>query len=222
MDDQDIMDGVGEADQTGHNFSEEKIDGEESAASSTDIIQNNTDQNPSTTGIALTSFPIFPKLQPELRDMVWGFAAHLNRTIVLDYDGFVGNFRAFSVKTSAPAITQACHRSRVVSLRIYKPLTHVFEPGLRGNKPKKKFYINLKTDTLYGTLLGNLCTLFILSQPVYRIDQNLSIRCRSREFSLPAVPFMELLAAAKANYLPAHSQQLASCQQLADLKSTPR
>jgi len=79
---------------------------------------------PAQGGINLYEFTLFPKLPPEIRDMIWCVAALEPRRIKLLVRG--GNQAAISENLDVagqqrhPGILHACRESRAVGLKVYE------------------------------------------------------------------------------------------------------
>ena len=78
----------------------------------------------------LTSFPVFKKLAPELREIIWGFALPEANTVDISLQDFHRkvsedkweNVEVYSASYTVPAILQTCQESRGVAQKFYKKI----------------------------------------------------------------------------------------------------
>jgi hypothetical protein len=113
----------------------------------------------------LTEFPVFNKLAPELREMIWGFALPEANTVeiwvsrkcqVIQGEGKWEYIYELHASYTVPAILQTSQESRAIAKKFYKK---IFE-GEFANKPIVWF--NQFQDVLwlrYSDTLTHLCTL---------------------------------------------------------------
>jgi hypothetical protein len=97
------------------------------------------------------TFPLFPKLPSELRQIIWTLALPKPRTIMVTSRAFVTydermspvrNFRAGHNAQIVPCVLHVCAESRNLGLKTYQP---AFATQLRA----RPIYFNFQSDTLY-------------------------------------------------------------------------
>lgn len=106
----------------------------------------------------LTSFPMFKKLVPELREMIWGFVPEANTVKISlykieEYDskGELFFLETMDARYTVPAILHTCQESRGVAQKFYQK---IFELKFRD----RPVWFNTSRDILHlcntGTLRG--------------------------------------------------------------------
>lgn len=110
---------------------------------------------PPTPSTVLSTFTLFPKLAPELRDMIWKYAASEPRTVRLfTIDGTLGTTDPsqtlkVSGQSKHPGIFQACRESRKVAMEIYEKCSVTVISNIDGLLDRDTIYVNFAVDRFF-------------------------------------------------------------------------